>query len=62
MRRYQQDKKERGVGGWTERVAGGTVDQRLLYTDASLFPGRLWAASAESEVNVQGSRGGHNFN
>lgn len=35
------------------------MDQRLLYTDASLFSRKdCGLPQAESEVNVQGSRGG----
>lgn len=63
MRRCQQDKKERDVGGRDERVAGGTVDQRLLYTDASLFPGRTVGCLRLSQRSMStGPEKGDNFN
>lgn len=62
MRRCQQDKKERGVGGGDERVAGGTVDQRLLYTDTSFLPGKTVGCLRLSQRSMsRGPEGGHNF-
>ena len=45
--------------GWP----GGTVDQRLLYTDASLFPGRTVGCLRLSQRSMsRGPEEGHNFN